>query len=124
MKYLYIGGAFNKYRFIIHMLISLKLKFPGFFITFYDSWKNSTWNGGRINAMYNRYHATLDTVRMYNRCGFGVGITFTNPQIDDFTLSDENELLETLNESKMNILPPSSARKHDALPGQSPPLRA
>ena len=111
MKHLYIGGAFNKYRFIAPNLIKLKRDFARFRLTFYDSWKNSAWNGGRINIMYNRRHATPETVRMYNRLGIGVGITFTNPEIRDLWLKDENDLLALLNETDLN----SVAVSNDAL---------
>lgn len=100
--HLYIGGAFNKYRFIAPNLIKWKNQFKKFQFTFYDSWKNSVWNGGRVNIMYNRYMATLDVVKMYNQLGIGVGITFTNPRIDDLSLDDENKLLCVLNATNIN----------------------
>lgn len=102
MKHLYIGGAFNKYRFIVPNLIKWKREFSNFHLTFYDSWKNSAWNGGRINIMYNRWRSTSETVRMYNKLGVGVGITFTNPEIRDLWLKDENDLLALLNEADLN----------------------
>lgn len=101
---IYIGGAFNKYRFIVPNLIKWKNEFKRFHVTFYDSWANSPWNGGRINIMYARERSTLDTVRMYNRLGYGVGITFTNPVIDDVNSPAENELLTELNRNTLNAV--------------------
>lgn len=99
---IYIGGAFNKYRFIVPNLMKWKKEFQRFHITFYDSWANSPWNGGRINVMNNRERSTFETVQMYNRLRFGIGITFTNPVIDDVNRPDENELLTVLNSSTLN----------------------
>lgn len=111
MVSVYIGGAFNKYRFIVPRLVLFKTKFPMYNVTFYDSWKNSRWNGGRVNFMHNRAMATHKTISMYNNLGFGVGITFTNPVIDDLHGNDENELLTVLNKSTLN----SVAVANDAL---------
>ena len=103
-----VAGAFNKFNIIIKQI--LKNKNVNF--TVFDGVENLPWNGGRVNYLYNT-NFDLDKLKIYNKLGVGVFITFSN-QFIDITDKRGNEILEYLNVSSLNgvIIVNENLRKH------------
>lgn len=97
---IFLPGAFNHTNELLLLLLKIFKCIP-LNLIFYDGVDNSVWNGGKPNILC-KSKFSYKTLKLLNSKNIGVYLTFSNFYINDLSLKHENEILEQLNESKLN----------------------